>query len=1018
MYVNFSIPSDVAHGAGGVRVRAGSYFSRRTSCVTRRSDAQPFSLQYFVFCNEIRSVCSLKPAMECNCFGSADISAIMPDISPNKDRESGQLLQQTQSTNLEEMQFQFYLTEIQKLNSELKEGCLFVDGLYELISGRVSKKLTGTTQAQSCPRDLFTVHTSGMLLLQKYWHRPDDPSEYSAYLAIALSFAEYIHTTHGPQGVRRFLCQLDSSMRDPEEDEFTFKGRDITSLELKWKKYAEAQVNENFRLSTLGMVGVLFQQHLLRYWCFIIIIFAIILADVALHLAFAIGSGRLVALGHKFEEHHYSNVTGLLLHEDAIVPLLQWVGVLLGSILIRFIIVIFSNILQAYIAVSVSKKFRQKLSARLHHVTPKFLDDHSASSIISTFVQDVGCVESVISSGLRTTVWGILMLLTCITYTLMMTWPLGLSLTVTVVIGQLFINSVSANLSHQGFAKSQATNKLSNLLKEQIDGFHVNKLYGLSDFWMHQVDSYLSQQYTKKARKSFIVTKFNMMFQMLIPNIIGALLTFAFILLSQLDMLSFELGLSIFVFFTTTVIALTAATSIFPQFQAAAVSLGRINALLNCEAHTSIQNGYRQVELCPSHSSKDPHGSPALPVEFQDVCFSYSSTAGHWNLYNINLKVEAGERVVIVGSSGSGKSTLLHLIMKMYEPTHGSVVIGEDPGHQDQSPQVAATFQFNHIFSMSIRENIRIGRLTATDMEVQEAAEQADLHAWIISLPRGYDTAVSSGGSSLSGGQKQRIAIARMLLSRAPVFVLDEVTSALDPATEERVFRKLMEVSVGKTVVAVTHRLNQAEEFDRIVVLSHGRIKEQGSHSELMAERGVYWQMRARRQSLERDEAVPIIRRRGSLSLLPQIPPLTTVALAAGLHTVAEKGETVIESTVNTTTADNITINIPEIRVISAERSPSPQQLQKIDNSSLTISSHPHPVQASTPESQNGLSVSGTGIVVNFASISGYTQPSGSTESQSFNQSSAGTRHQDVTILFLDGSKEETTHTDVTHYQV
>ena len=939
----------------------------------------------------------------------------MPDISPNEDMESSQLLQQAQLTNLEEMQFQFYLTEIQKLNSELKEGCLFVDGLYELISSRISNKLAGTATARSCPRDLFTVHTSGMLLLQKYWHRPDDPSEHSAYVTIASSFAEYIHTTYGPQGVRRFLRQLDSSMRDPEQEEFTFKGRDITSLELKWKKYAEAQVNENFRLSTLGMVGVLFQQHLVRYWCLIIIIFAIILADVALHLAFAIGSGRLVAYGHRLEDHYLLNVTTLIFHEDAIVPLLQWMGVLLGCILFRFIIVIFSNILQAYIAVNVSKKLRQKLSARLHHVTPKFLDDHSASSIISTFVQDVGCVESVVSSGLRTAVWGVLMLLTCITYTLMMTWPLGLSLTVTVLVGQLFVNGVSANLSHQGFAKSQATNKLSNLLKEQIDGFHVNKLYGLSDFWMHQVDSYLCQQYTKKARKSFIVTKFNMMFQMLIPNIIGALLTFAFILLSQLDMLSFELGLSIFVFFTTTVIALTAATTIFPQFQAAAVSLGRINALLNCEAHSSNQTSYRQVELHPSHSGMVPHSSPALPVEFRDVCFSYSSTAGHWNLYNINLKVEAGERVVIVGSSGSGKSTLLHLIMKMYEPTHGSVMIGENPVHQDQSPHVAATFQFNHIFSMSIRENIRIGRLTATDKDVQEAAEQADLHAWITSLPRGYDTAVSSGGSSLSGGQKQRIAIARMLLSGAPVFVLDEVTSALDPATEERVFRKLMEVSVGKTVVAVTHRLDQAEEFDRIVVLSHGRIKEQGSHSELMAERGVYWQMRAKRQSLERDEAVPIIRRRGSLSLLPEVPQLTALAL----HTVAEKGETVLESTVNTTTTANNTINVPEIRIVPADCSPSPQQ-QKIDNSALTINSHPHPVQASTPEFQHGVSVSGTRTVVKFASISGYSQHSGSTDGHSSNhlEHSRADIRQDMTVVYLDRSKDETADTEPTLYQV
>ena len=1002
------------------RGRVNSYFTRRTSYFPRKSDSHPISLQYFTFYNELRNVCSLKPEFECHCCANAEVSAAIdiPDDACPED-----VAHQPPPVGIEEMQFNLYLREIQRLNPSLKEGCLFVDGLYELVSSRLPKAFEGKSPSQGSPRDLLTVHSSGTLLLQKYWHRPDDPTEYSAYLTVAASFVEYIHFTYGPKGVGRFLRRLDCTVEDPLEEGFTFNGRDILSLEFKWNKHMESQVNEQYRLSTLGMVGELLRRHLAKYWCLLAIILAIIIADVALHLVFAIASGDLVAYGHRASDHELHNVSSLVQHGEALVPLLLRGGILLAAILTRFVLVMFSNVLQAFIAVNVSKKLRRNLSSRLHQVTPKFLDDHSASSIISTFVQDVSTIEGVISSGLRAVIWGVLMLITCITYALITAWPLGLGLTAVFLIGQIVANVVSSVFSDHGFAKSQATNKLCNLLKEQIDGFHINKLYGLSEFWMQQVNSVLCRQYSQKARKSFILTKFILMFQMLVPNIIGAMLTFAIILLTQLDMLRFDRGLAIFVFFTTTVISLTAASSLFPQLQAAAVSLGRINALLNSPTHTSNEHRYQQKKVNPTSSltKVDPRDLGALPVEFKSVCFSYSSMASHWNLFDIDLKVEAGERVAIVGQSGSGKSTLLHLLMKMYEPTHGSVAIGDDTHKDKGGLQVAATFQFNHIFNMSIRDNIRVGQLSATDSEVEKAAEQADLHAWICSQPRGYDTAVSSGGSSLSGGQKQRIAIARMLLSGAPVFVLDEVTSALDPTTEKRVFSKLMEVSEGKTVVAVTHRLDQAEAFDRIIVLSHGRIKEQGTHSQLMAERGTYWQMRTNRQTTP-DKAVPILRRRGSLPSEVPLFPATATVPAMGqpllvtpaflpLHTLAELGETCVESTVNNTSN---TVSIPSIKVINASIS----RYSRADNSGLAIDSSLHPMKASTPDPHNAPPTSAKKVVVNVASFS---------DSQSVHQGSVNCTaerrrsqlasiRQDITVLYLDENTES--KNDISQYNV
>ena len=1025
-----SVQGNATHAS---RTRANSYFTRRTSHFTRNSDTYPVSLQYFSFHNELHNICSLNPTVGCHCLNRADASTVMdvPDMPENKGDviQAKQQFQEVQAAGLEEMQFQLYLREIQHLNPSLREGHMFVDGLYEMVCSRLKKDIESNSPVKNSPRDLITVHTSGLLLLQKYWHRPDDPSEYSAYLTVASSFVEYIHSTHGPGGVGRLLRQLDCSIEDPQEEEFSFLGRDILSLEFKWKKFVEAQVSEKYRLSALGMVRELLCRHLARHCCLITLILAFIVVDVALHLAFALASGQLFSHGHRPEDH---NISSIEQHGETTFHLLQWTGVLIAAILMRFVVVMISSFLQAYIAVKVSKKLRQKLSARLHHVTPKFLDDHSDSSIISTFIQDVASVELVIATGLRVVVWGAVMLLTCIAFTLMNSWVLGLALTAVVLLSQLIIQSVSSALSDHSFAKSQALSKLGNLLKEQIDGFHINHLYGLSEFWMVQVDTILSRHYIKKALKSFVISKFVMVFQLLIPNVIGGLLTFTVIFLTQLDRLGFDRAIAVFVFFTTTVIALTAATSLFPQLQAAAVSLGRINSLLKCEAHTSTRKCYRQklnkkTKPSPFKSDTPRLGANAVHVEFSNVCFSYSTMASHWNLFDINLKVAAGEKVVIVGGSGSGKSTLLHLLLKMYEPTHGRVIIGNDSSQNgdDDTLRVAATFQFNHIFSMSIRENIRIGQLTATDKEVEEAAEMADLHQWVTSLPRGYDTAVSSGGSSLSGGQKQRIAIARMLLSGTPIFVLDEVTSALDPATEKRVFTKMMEVSAGRTVVAVTHRLNQTEAFDRIIVLSHGRIKEEGTPAELMAKKGAYWQMRTNKQmKTSPDRAVPILRRRGSLSseipLVPYNTPISSVCETVlvtpafiPLHTVAELGETHINSTMNSSATH--AVSVPSIRIINASIAKS----SRCDTSAITIDSHPCPLGASTPDPLEG----GTArrITVNLENLSDCTSTHQESITSTAGQSGAHlgiTRH-NMTALCLDGKdNEEESDRDVSPHNV
>ena len=825
----------------------------------------------------------------------ADVSNLSSGAGGNNMSATG-LQTLVDEENFEELQYQLYIREIQRLNPSLREGCMFVDGLYELVCSRLPVQIDrGDANLKNSARDFLTLHTTDMLLLQKYWHKPQEQDEYTAYLTVATSFVHYLFTKFGPQGVSEFLQQLDYTVDDPLAEKFRFKGQDILKLEFKWKKFVEAEVNANFRLSVAGMLHMLFTRYLIHYWLRLIIVLVLILADVGLEFLYSLAFAELIALGFS---------RGPMDHR----ALFQWVGVLIVTLLVRFAVLLISAGILVTMAVSVSNRIRAALSDRFRGVTPLYLADHTSSSLLTTFSQDVNIVEKVISTAVRAIAVAMVLVITCFLYSAVIVWPLSIYLASLFLLSQLLNHFVGIKLSIYLFAKGQANGKLCDILKEQIDGFLVSRIYRLGDLWKGQIHDTIRQYYTSQARKALYFTNFCWFFQQMVPNVSIATMLFGIIILSREGYTDFTAGVSVFLFYIRVSVGLTAAASMFPELQAASTAMGRINALLNNKAHnlntttdesgsdgSSSQGG--SIESGFEEQSPDST-VPALPIDFRGVCFSYNMSAAHWNLYNVSLEIKAGERVVIVGTTGSGKSTLLMLAMQLYKPNVGEVILGggKSPFYHGV-PKISTTFQSNHMFSMSLRENIRLGNLAASNEEVEQAARKADIHDWIMTLARGYDTPVKSGGSSLSGGQRQRIAIARMLVAKSPICLLDEVTSALDPVTETRVFSKLMEVTKGRTVIAITHKLDQARHFDRIVVMSHGKVKEVGSHSGLMAHKGVYWRMCNNDMSVTPGRPVPIPRRRSSSALqignTPHQPPeLSIVPLSTPRDVAGTKNPT------------------------------------------------------------------------------------------------------------------------------
>jgi ATP-binding cassette subfamily B protein len=243
----------------------------------------------------------------------------------------------------------------------------------------------------------------------------------------------------------------------------------------------------------------------------------------------------------------------------------------------------------------------------------------------------------------------------------------------------------------------------------------------------------------------------------------------------------------------------------------------------------------------------DPVPLPQPPrgtLRFDAVTFRYPTRPDDKALHDLSLDVAAGETVAVVGPSGAGKTTLFNLALRFYDPQQGRVLIdGVDVRDADPAEvrrRIALVPQETVIFAASARDNLRYGRWDAADEEIVEAARAANAHEFLAALPDGYDTYLGEGGARLSGGQRQRLAIARALLRDAPLLLLDEATSSLDAQSEQLVQQALERLMKTRTTMVIAHRLATIRAADRIIVMDHGRIVEEGTHASLSAAGGLY----------------------------------------------------------------------------------------------------------------------------------------------------------------------------------
>ncbi|MDR1706233.1 MAG: ABC transporter ATP-binding protein/permease [Clostridiales bacterium] len=353
----------------------------------------------------------------------------------------------------------------------------------------------------------------------------------------------------------------------------------------------------------------------------------------------------------------------------------------------------------------------------------------------------------------------------------------------------------------------------------------------------------LSENMRKQSRKVQVVNTFN--FPVVLS--LGSIATCFVITVGGADLRLGDISLgtlTAFISYATMLFEpIYQLVGVFAEMQSAQASAERTMSLISTEP--DIVDSQELVHIYGDAMNPRPENWPDITggVEFKDVTFAYKT--GQVVLKQFNLTVRPGERIALVGETGAGKSTIVNLICRFYEPTAGQVLIdGVDIRERTQiwlQSNLGYVLQSPHLFSGTIADNIRYGKLDATDAEVEAAARAVNAHDFIMKFDKGYQTDVGEGGGRLSSGEKQLVSFARAIIGNPKLFVLDEATSSIDTETEQIIQNAINEVLKGRTSFIVAHRLSTIRGCDRILVVKDGEIIEQGSHRELLKMNGYYY---------------------------------------------------------------------------------------------------------------------------------------------------------------------------------
>jgi ATP-binding cassette subfamily B protein len=484
---------------------------------------------------------------------------------------------------------------------------------------------------------------------------------------------------------------------------------------------------------------------------------------------------------------------------------------------------------------TVQYDLRKQLFDQLQKLSFSYFDNTPVGWIMSRVTSDTQRIAELVSWGLLDTTWALTRIVTAFIFMMIINWRLALMVVAIIPILIVVAAQFKKKILVEYRVVRKTNSKITGAYNENITGVRVAKALVREDANLDEFSELTNEMYKAGYRAAWLSALFLPVVQVLSAVAIAVIVWYGG---WQVEAGNMTIGgIQAFILYVTFMLwPIQEVARVYAEMQQAIASAERVFSLVDSVPEIMDQPGAKEVP------------SIAGDIIFDNVDFYYE--ADKPVLRDFNLHVKQGESIALVGPTGAGKSTIVNLLARFYEPKRGRIVLADRDYreltlHAIQS-HIGVVLQTPHLFSGTIRENLRYGRLEASDEEIEEAAKLAGAHEFIVTLEHGYDEQVGEGGNLLSVGQKQLISLARAILAEPEIFIMDEATSSVDTLTEALIQRGMENLMRSCTSFIIAHRLSTIKRADRILVIDDGQITEMGSHAELIRARGHYYELYTR----------------------------------------------------------------------------------------------------------------------------------------------------------------------------
>ena len=521
---------------------------------------------------------------------------------------------------------------------------------------------------------------------------------------------------------------------------------------------------------------------------------------------------------------------GILLKDSA---RLMELATLYGGLIVVQAAAVFTFIyLAGVLGERIQYDLRKMLFNHLQDLSLSYYSNNAVGRLIARVTSDTGRVSDLLTWGIVDSTWAVMNITSSTIFMLIINWRLALIVLTIIPIMMIIAVEFRKRILEQFRISRRANSKITGAFNENFQGTRVVKALGREDENTREFQGLTTKMYHASYRAAWLSALFLPTVQMIAALALGFIVGYGGLQI-EVGLMTIG-GIQAFVAYLTFMMwPIQDLARVYSEMQHSIASAERI---------------FKLVDTPPEvHDRPDAIEAKTLlgEIEFDAVDFFYEDRKSV--LSDFTLKVNPGEMIALVGPTGGGKSTIVNLLCRFYEPSKGVIRINGrdymDYKLESIHNKIGIVLQTPHLFSGTVRENIRYGNLSADDAQVEEAAKIAGAHDFIVTLEKGYEQNVGESGNLLSVGQKQLISLARAVLARPELFIMDEATSSVDTLTEALIQRGMDALMKGRTSFVIAHRLSTIRRADRILVIENGHIAEQGSHAELLKLRGHYYRL-------------------------------------------------------------------------------------------------------------------------------------------------------------------------------